>query len=319
MTIGTSEDGEIATLFPVDEQLFIVKERAIYAITLADQIDPERATASIPDSQQRVLGIGASDPIVSRLLLTGHVLFRRDRLGQDFNERRAIKLSWELTKRVAAMDALQKELEAAQTDAANAFRAEQHSGRSLRLPTVANLEAQFHAFAQKLGHAVDALKGVSRLFYPDLPKKWIDRLRALTVDKFGAQHPFAAFINDMAPALLDWRELRNVIEHEDRSRSARIVDFHMLPDGSIGVPVLEVQRGEGKPERIQVVPFMSETIHNLTVIAEAFMAHLCNANVMQDLAWPIQVMSVPDEEQGRAKVRLCYVIQMPDGRHSRLG
>lgn len=164
MTVGTPDDGEVVKMFPVDERLFIVNERAVYAIQLADQVDPGRTTPSIPDSQQRVLNRGASDPIVARLLLTAHVLFQKQQLGHDFDERRGVKLGWDLTKQVAAMDVLRADLETAQSEAANAFRARPHGGRSLQLPTIANLEAQFHAFAQKLGHAVDTLKQISRLF-----------------------------------------------------------------------------------------------------------------------------------------------------------
>jgi hypothetical protein len=319
MTIGTPDDGEVVRMFPVDERLFIVKERAVYALQLADQIDPGRTTPSIPDSQQRVFDRGATDPIVARLLLTAHVLFRKQQLGENFDEQRAMKLAWDLTKQLAAMDVLREDLEIAQSDATDAFRAGPHIDRALKLPTVANLEAQFHAFAQKLGHAVDTLKQISRLFYPGLSKKWIDGLCALTKEKLGAQDPFSAFVGEVAPLLLNWRELRNLIEHEDPSRSARAVDFHMLSDGTINAPMLEVQRVGHERERVPLIQFMSTTIHNLTVVAEALMAHLCNANIKDCGPWPVFVMSHPEEELGTADVRLGYVIRMPDGTLARLG
>ena len=42
--------------------MYFAKERGIYAMQLADQIDPDRTNAALPDTQQRILRIGTDVP-----------------------------------------------------------------------------------------------------------------------------------------------------------------------------------------------------------------------------------------------------------------
>ena len=63
---------------------------------------------------------------------------------------------------------------------------------------------------QKVGHAIDTLKAVARLFYPnELSKKWIDSLTAVAAKKHGEQAALARFMKDKGSNLLFMREMRN--------------------------------------------------------------------------------------------------------------
>ena len=76
MQIGTSEDGASSVMIDMDSALYVVKERAIYAIQLADQVDPERTNVFVPNTQQRLLSIGSHDPKVARIFLTAYTMFK---------------------------------------------------------------------------------------------------------------------------------------------------------------------------------------------------------------------------------------------------
>ncbi|MCI0362645.1 MAG: hypothetical protein L0219_02120, partial [Phycisphaerales bacterium] len=208
------DDGsEIVAMVAIGSVLHTVTGRGVYAIRLADDTDPGRSNPAIPNSQQRVLASGADDPLVAKLLLTAHRLFRRTYLGDAFDEGRAMLLAFELTKDVTAMAGIRSTLEKAQDEAMVAFRQAEHIGNDLKLPTIGNAEALFDAFAQKLGHAIDTLRKVARLLYDDMGKKWIDALAKLTLTQYGPEDSFAKYMSEVRPALLFMRELRNRVEH----------------------------------------------------------------------------------------------------------
>ena len=79
--IGAEGATAIREMIPLGDTMYFVKERGIYAMQLADQIDPDRTNAALPDTQQRILRIGTDDPVVARTLLTANTLFKEAVLG----------------------------------------------------------------------------------------------------------------------------------------------------------------------------------------------------------------------------------------------
>ena len=72
MEIGTSDDQSAVTgIFPIGDNLYVVKERGIYEVKLADRIDPNRTNIAIPNTQQKVLNYGSEAPVVGRTLQPG--------------------------------------------------------------------------------------------------------------------------------------------------------------------------------------------------------------------------------------------------------
>jgi hypothetical protein len=74
--IGTPDDqSAIKGFVKIDDELYIVKELGIYRFKLADEIDPDRTNAQIPNVQERLLQYGAATPFVGRTFLTASKLF----------------------------------------------------------------------------------------------------------------------------------------------------------------------------------------------------------------------------------------------------
>jgi hypothetical protein len=69
MQIGSQEDGGVSMMIDMGSALYVVKERAIYVIQLADHVDPERTNVSVPNTPQRILSMGSHDPMVKPILL----------------------------------------------------------------------------------------------------------------------------------------------------------------------------------------------------------------------------------------------------------
>ena len=76
MQIGGPEDGAIAVMIDMGMALYVVKEHAIYAGQLADQVDPGRTNVAVPNTQQRLLSIGSHDPKAARIFLTTYTMFK---------------------------------------------------------------------------------------------------------------------------------------------------------------------------------------------------------------------------------------------------
>jgi hypothetical protein len=86
MQIGGPADGAISVMIDMGMALYVVKEHAIYAVQLADQVDPGRTNVAVPDTQQRLLLIGTHDPEVARIFLTAYTMFKSMHLGASFPE-----------------------------------------------------------------------------------------------------------------------------------------------------------------------------------------------------------------------------------------
>lgn len=75
MTVGDETDEfAICEIMVVNDRMHLIKERGIWLVQLAGEIDPDRTNDKIPNTQQKLLARGALDPLVQRTLLQAKVL-----------------------------------------------------------------------------------------------------------------------------------------------------------------------------------------------------------------------------------------------------
>lgn len=307
MKVGAPDDGKITEMVSVGDRMLVVMERAVHIMQLADSIDPARTNIAIPNTQQRFLNRGADDPIVAKTLLTAQVLLKKIHLGNDFDEQRGLTLALDLLKDIATMADMLSATQAAQDKATGAFENETAPGRHLTLPAIGDAEARCDAFAQKVGHAVDILRDMARLFYGEaLTIKWIDSLSKLTKERYGSEDPFTKFVEAAGPFLLSLREMRNMIEHPKADRHIKVFDFRLLPSGQIMVPSIETIRPGEKAFQGTLTSFMSQVTDDIANVAESLMAYLCNSHVQPFPPFPIQVIELPLEQRSNPLVRMSY-------------
>jgi hypothetical protein len=300
------DSSEVEAMIGIDSRLHVVTARGVYVFALADQIDPERSNPAIPNSQQQVLNVGADSPIVGRVLLTADRLFKKTFLGDKFDDARALSLAWALTRNLLAMQDLLTELGERQNLAIVQVRSESQGVDSLRLPAVGSPELAFHAFAQKLGHAVDALENVALLFYPELGEKWVDALGTLVLQRYGEVHPFSTFLRKARPELLAMRGLRNAIEHPKADYGAVCYDFRLLSSGKIRPPSVELKMPNQALREEVLCSLMVEYGDKCLGIAEAMFAHMCNVNVRGLGGMGVAVQAFPFERAGSRYARMSY-------------
>jgi hypothetical protein len=93
--IGEVGDGRICTMIDMQRSLFSIHEHAINAVQLAEQIDSQRTSATVPNTHQEILSMGAQDPEVARTYLTAHALFKSIHLGDQFDKKRSLELAFD--------------------------------------------------------------------------------------------------------------------------------------------------------------------------------------------------------------------------------
>jgi hypothetical protein len=306
--IGSDGDNSAITdMIPIGDTLYFVKERGIYAMQLADQIDPKRTNVAIPDTQQLILAIGSSDPIVARTLLTAHTLFEKKFLGPAFDQEKGLRLALELLKDIAAMIGMCSELEASEAQARASCEAQRLGGGVFRLPAIGNLKARIDGFAQKAGHVVNTLEEIAKLFYArELTNKWVDSLAALVAQRYGEDSPFAQYVRDARPFLLLVLGMRNMIEHPTEDKCIQVFDYRLLPSGQIEPPCAEIVRPGEKTEKNTITLLMKKVTDDLVSVAEILMAHLCGANVQPFSGMPIHVVELPLEQRSNKNQRIFY-------------
>ena len=63
--IGTEADGAITDMFNLNGRLIIIKEKSIYELIQADEIDPSRENADLPrDIQRLIINLGSDSELV---------------------------------------------------------------------------------------------------------------------------------------------------------------------------------------------------------------------------------------------------------------
>lgn len=306
--IGSDGDNSAITdMIPIGDKLYMVKERGIYGVQLADQIDPQRTNASIPDTQQKIVAIGSSDPIVARTLLTAHTLFDEKMLPASFKKEEGLRLALELLKDFAAIETIRLDLEAVELQARAAHEAPQPVSGMLSLPSIGNIDARCDAFAQKAGHIVNTLEAIAKLFYAsELRSKWIDSLTTLAGERYGNDSSFAQYMSEARPFLLFVLGMRNMIEHPTEEKHIKTFDFRMTPSGLIDPPYVEIVRPGEEKQKATITLLMKKMVDDLLSVSEVLIAHLCAVHVQPFAGMPIDVVELPIEQRSNKTLRFYY-------------
>lgn len=321
MKIGQDGDGPIATMIDMQHSLHSIHEHAIYAMQLADQIDPQHTNATVPNTQQKILSLGAKDPEVARTYLTAYTLFKSMYLGPQFDEKKATQLAFKFLSIVAALLDMQRSLDVATKAAIEEFEALPAKDRSLRLPALGDTSHRCDALTQKIGHAIDTLEEIARLFYPgEITNKWVDSLAALLAQKHGEDAPVTRAMRERGPVLLRLRRLRNMVEHPKDGDRIAVHDFKLLPSMDLLMPSVEVQCPGEEPVTCSLVSLMNQVRNALVDEAEHLFGLLVAANISQPSKFKVCLIELSKDlrPEWNPHQRLSYGIEI-DGQVRPLG
>lgn len=303
MTIGTEEEGKLTGFYKIGDRLLIVKEEAVYEFFFADAVDPERTNPAIPNTQQRVLGIGSSSILLGRTLLVADALFKQSFLPHIDTER-GRELALQVTKDASAMEetfdrmvqrfkAIEKQLEGVKLSAGFA------------VPTVENLDSDIKAFIQKADHLVIAMLDIARLFYGKRVTH-AHSLQAVVDEQHNGDEKFRAFVADSVPVLRRVRDYRNAVEHPKAKERVMVRNFKLGAEGKLASPSIELLHPLRPVAAVSICDFMRSALASLTDIFENLLAFLCDRHCKWD-GFPVGVGVLSDAQREHQHVRFAYV------------
>lgn len=317
MEIGTPDDqSAITAIFPIGDDLYVVKERGVYEVKLADRIDPNRTNIAIPNTHQRVLNYGSDAPVVGRTLLTAKELFNPTYLPRNLDLPQALRLCFETLKDLAAMLDVAVALEQDQLAATKAIEHSLQKGGAVALPAVGNIAARCKDFIQKADHSLQSLLGMVRVFYgKDAGRQWFEGFTKLASKRYGESDPFSQFLVGMLPFLKFIRNARNCVEHPKDSQRIVTRDFFPQADGTIKPPTIEIIHPDTSMRATPVSEFMGQVQEKLVAIVEQTIAFMCSKHVRPPMAaFPVQIVEWPEENRWQKHVRYSYGLYDANGR-----
>ncbi|MEY9781671.1 hypothetical protein [Sinorhizobium fredii] len=319
MTVGDDSDGAMVSMVTIDGRLFAIKEGAVYAISLADDIDPQRTREDIPNTVQKIFNVGSKSELVQRLLLTAAELFRKDRLQEHVNYEAALSVVLEIMRDVVAATEIFEEFEAALKQVrAKTLTAKQ---RGLSLPSVPGLPSQVKSFVQKMDHAIQSVFNLACVFYGEatLRKsgKWLDGLTNHLEAPQDAKGEFLPFSKELADLGKLIRNVRHCIEHPKPKQQLRITDFSLNVNAQLVEPTIAVIHDTTPLDTAPIQEFMRFFLEQVVVGAEMLMVFLASHHIAPVGGFPVGVGEIP-LTQRRLGVRYGYLINM-GGQVARLG
>jgi hypothetical protein len=293
-TLKNQDDGSpIREQIVLGDRLLMITEKCIYAIQMADQIDPDRTNPNLPHNfQQKLFDHGVNSELLCRSLLHAKVMFRKE--FQLIEIERAMQLAFDVFGELVAMDEVARTFKAAEAAAIEKAQGLRRTDGSLALPAVGSVRAHCKTFAQRADHGAGALLDIIRLFYELKKKNWVEFQEVIKA-KYGEADNFYKVLEMTVPFLRMIRNARDCLEHRN-VMGATTYDFMVHADGKVGVPSIEINFRGSVVERCPVSEFMAGAIRTLLDSFEMITVHLCAKNMKRSFAgMPMTIAPLPDD------------------------
>ncbi len=306
MQIGTQQDGAVLAMLSIRETLYAVKEKSIYTVRLAEEIDPQRTNPTIPNSQQKLFSYGSDSPLVGRTLLTASELLDRSYLGQTFDQESGLAFAFEALKCLIAMDEIKSQVQAS-IEIAKVGELTRKPNGSITIPSVPDLRARCVAFIQQAQRSLSELLNVVKLFFGiDSGRRWFESLTELVEHRYGEEDGFADFMRHVLPFLQMVRTARNCVEHPKAVEYVTVTDFALQADGKVYLPTIEVVHQKHPLHVTPVLDFMNLVSDHASQVFEVMLAHLCEKNLRQLPMAEMHLVELPEEQRRYKYVRYAY-------------
>jgi len=305
--VTTPEDDSAVTgMLTVGGGLYAVKEKGIYEIKFADQIDPERKNIHIPNTIQRVLPYGSSEPWVGAVLLTGHELLKKEVLNNDFDVDKAMLLVLEIAQDIASAKEVQQAFSEYQRSEVEKYDLKVSKNHSLALPSVDGVANKCKEFFQKSDHALGGLFRIVKLFNPSVGRGGWESLQKEVGKEDGKVDNFSETLEDMVPFLQFVRNSRNCVEHPRTEQRIVTTNFGISPENQLLPPLIEVVHPQTPQKPVPIVELMAQMVNSIVNIVEIMLAFLCNRKIQPIAGFPVQVHTFPENQRRIKNVKYGY-------------
>ena len=163
--IGTKEDGVALGLTKFKNRLIIIKEKSIYELMMADDIDPERTNVNLPNNIQKlIINKGAESELVSRTFLTADTLFKQDYFDNSIDTEKALQLSLDILQELTMLVKEINEYLEQEKIVIEEFQNSRKIQVSFAIPSIINLETRCKTIFQKADHVEQILIEIITVF-----------------------------------------------------------------------------------------------------------------------------------------------------------
>ncbi len=235
------ENGAIKSMVGFDDYMEIYAVRATYRVRTPEHLDPARTVPNMPWSNSTNASVGASNPIVARIVIQS-----ADALGNwplRNGDPKAIKRCLHACKEEAlACEAAYNRLKP-QYDAAVQRVNEgklQVQGNIIDCPTLPSLRDDVAAFLTSAKRALQSVGDIFNQFYvPDNKKPLVSNANfEFAITRLENTPPpnqqFIDYLRKVLPIVRRFVDLRNGLEHPRATDATQIHDFLITPKGVAG-------------------------------------------------------------------------------------
>lgn len=277
--IGTEADGAIVGMLNInDERLLIIKERAIYEMQTADDIDPERTNINLPNTIQKLhIEQGAESELVCKTLLTANSLFNKGYLNDGIDVKKLLELSLELLQELVALESeINEYLEKEKKINQDYYSQE----GSYKVPSMSDVVTRCKTIFQKADHIEQIMMETISIIYPNsklTKQSHFPKFHEFLNSKYGEKDRFTHFIKETLHFMQTIRQLRNGLDH--RLDFVTVYDYQIKSDGSILSPSIELTHKDVKLKRESLSSLLVTVLRDLITIYENLVAYITDKNL----------------------------------------
>jgi hypothetical protein len=293
------DDSPITDMLSVADELYVIKERGIYLLRLADEIDPHRHNPDLPNVIQKIAHVGSDSEVLGRSLLTAMSLLKRAYIEKEFDNDDALRICLHFALDAAALAEIATAFEASVRNAIDRVEDRRKEDGSLLMPSIADVQVKVHSFIHRIDHALRSLLEIIWMFYPNTAGKGYGAFRVCISKCYGDHDPFVQFMHEACEFIKPIREMRNCMEHPQKDRLLRIRNFVMTSASDVIYPTIELIHPATPIAAISITQFMREVVNTTLDIFESTIAYLSSkhlkthgglAFMIVDCLWKVDVI-----------------------------
>jgi hypothetical protein len=294
--IGTGEDGAILEMVNINEHLITIKEKSIYEFVLADTLDPERKRPNLPPNMHtKLLDRGSEDELVARTFLTAKTVFNHKHYPDSVNANKALLDMLDVVKELAAMETEIAAYNVEHNKACKLYE-ERDDSRGFMLPAVPDMLTRCKTIFQKADQACQYLMVVIRVFYPEVGiKKYYTDFEEIIQGKYGQSDPFARFLAQVVPFIMEIRRARNCLDH--RKEELKLIGFELQDDNSVLSPTIEMNDAGSTIVRQDLLTYIKDAVGGLISLTEHMIPYLASKHIQPMGLIPVAVRMVPESQR----------------------
>lgn len=311
--IGTDADGAIMEMYNLGGRMLVIKEKSIYELRMADDIDPNRENPNLPPSTQKlILPLGTTSEMFSRTFLTARRLFKPEYFTIAFDKSVALSLALEVIQELATLDYEITDYLAAEIKASDDYYERKSKKLDHAVPSVTDIKTRCKTIFQKVDHVSQAQLEIVRMFFSEFNKQsYYRKFLEFIEQNHSDDVPFIEFLKEIVPFIELTRNIRNCLDH--RRTETKIKDFELLENLDILTPTIEIEYLSSKLERTPLSSFLPIVRDNLVTIFENMIAHLCSNVLRPGLLMPSRLLIIPEEKRINKFIKFAYWSGLGDG------